>query len=97
MVWQRRAVSLQHSAEGTYPRSQLRIRNIGGSPVHHGGLDHVLKVKSVVLAAGGFEGNARMRAQYPGPCWDTALVCGTRQADKPRYSLTHFTFYYHLQ
>lgn len=45
--------------------------------VHHGGSDHIIKVKSVVLAAGGFEGNARMRAQYLGPGWDTALVRGT--------------------
>ena len=33
--------------------------------------------QSVVLAAGGFEANPAMRAQYLGPGWDLALVRGT--------------------
>lgn len=45
--------------------------------VQHKGSEHVIKSKSVILAAGGFEANARMRAQYLGPGWDTALVRGT--------------------
>jgi succinate dehydrogenase/fumarate reductase flavoprotein subunit len=45
--------------------------------VQHGGREHVIRVKSVILAAGGFEGNARMRSQYLGPGWDAAFVRGT--------------------
>jgi precorrin 3B synthase CobZ len=45
--------------------------------VHHGGKEHVIKAKSVILAAGGFESNPRMRTQYLGPGWDTAHVRGT--------------------
>ncbi len=37
-----------------------------------------LRAKSVVLACGGFESNAEMRARYLGPNWDLAKVRGTR-------------------
>lgn len=36
-----------------------------------------LRARSVVLAAGGFESNPRMRAGYLGPNWDVAKVRGT--------------------
>lgn len=36
-----------------------------------------IKAKAIVLAAGGFESNPRMRAQYLGPGWDLAHVGGT--------------------
>src|SRR5918999_2238958 len=36
-----------------------------------------LPARSVVLAAGGFEANAEMRARYLGPNWDLARVRGT--------------------
>ncbi|KAL4925027.1 uncharacterized protein BDV17DRAFT_294845 [Aspergillus undulatus] len=39
--------------------------------------DHEIQTKAVVLAAGGFEANPRMRAQYLGPGWDFAKVRGT--------------------
>ena len=39
---------------------------------------HQLKAKAVILACGGFESNAAMRAQYLGPGWDLAHVRGTR-------------------
>jgi precorrin 3B synthase CobZ len=45
--------------------------------VQSGGRDHVIKAKSVILAAGGFEANPRMRSQYLGPGWDTAFVRGS--------------------
>ncbi|KAF2088894.1 tricarballylate dehydrogenase [Saccharata proteae CBS 121410] len=45
--------------------------------VHHANKDIEVNVKSVVLAAGGFEANPRMRSQYLGPGWDLALVRGT--------------------
>lgn len=37
----------------------------------------ILVKKGVILAAGGFEANPRLRAQYLGPNWDMALVRGT--------------------
>lgn len=37
----------------------------------------VIRAGAVILAAGGFEANARMRAQYLGPGWDAARVRGT--------------------
>lgn len=45
--------------------------------VQHGDKTHIIKVGAVILAAGGFEGNPRMRSQYLGPGWDTALVRGS--------------------
>src|SRR5215208_3207830 len=37
-----------------------------------------LRSKAVVLASGGFEANAEMRARYLGPGWDLAKVRGSR-------------------
>lgn len=37
-----------------------------------------LRAKAVILACGGFESNAEMRARYLGPNWDLAKVRGTR-------------------
>jgi precorrin 3B synthase CobZ len=41
------------------------------------GEDTLINTKAVVLAAGGFEANPRMRSQYLGPTWDLARVRGT--------------------
>lgn len=42
------------------------------------GKDKEIRVtRGVILAAGGFEANPRLRAQYLGPNWDLALVRGT--------------------
>jgi precorrin 3B synthase CobZ len=41
------------------------------------GLVAVIHGKTIVLAAGGFEANPRMRAQYLGPGWDLGHVRGT--------------------
>lgn len=41
------------------------------------GKQHQVRTGSVILAAGGFEANPRMRAQYLGPNWDVAKVRGT--------------------
>ncbi|OAA55073.1 Fumarate reductase/succinate dehydrogenase flavoprotein [Niveomyces insectorum RCEF 264] len=38
---------------------------------------HTIRASAVILAAGGFEANPRMRAEYLGPGWDLALVRGT--------------------
>ncbi|CZR66515.1 probable succinate dehydrogenase/fumarate reductase, flavoprotein subunit [Phialocephala subalpina] len=37
----------------------------------------MINAKAVILAAGGFESNPRMRSQYLGPGWDLAHVRGT--------------------
>lgn len=37
----------------------------------------LINAKAIILAAGGFESNPRMRAQYLGPGWDLAHVRGT--------------------
>lgn len=45
--------------------------------VVHDGQEKEIKTGAVILAAGGFEANPRMRAQYLGPNWDMAMVRGT--------------------
>lgn len=45
--------------------------------VEQSGKKTLIKTKAVILAAGGFEANPRMRAQYLGPGWDLAFVRGT--------------------
>ncbi len=42
------------------------------------GQEVAIRAKAVVLACGGFESNAEMRARYLGPGWDLAKVRGTR-------------------
>jgi tricarballylate dehydrogenase len=49
-----------------------------GVRVQQDGQMHDLRAKAVVLACGGFESNAEMRARYLGPNWDLAKVRGTR-------------------
>ncbi|CAN8097553.1 unnamed protein product [Discula destructiva] len=41
------------------------------------GSSALIRAKAVILAAGGFEANPRMRAQYLGPGWDLGHVRGT--------------------
>src|SRR5215472_4484447 len=51
---------------------------VEGVRVRHAGRLLDLRAKAVVLACGGFEANAEMRARYLGPNWDLAKVRGTR-------------------
>ena len=44
----------------------------------HDGRQNEISAGAVVLACGGFESNAEMRARYLGPNWDLAKVRGTR-------------------
>ena len=53
-------------------------RGICGVKVRHHGRLFDLRSKAVVLACGGFEANAEMRARYLGPNWDLAKVRGSR-------------------
>ena len=57
----------------------LRDANrVTGITVLHEGETRELRAKAVVLACGGFEANAEMRARYLGLNWDLAKVRGTR-------------------
>jgi len=51
---------------------------VHGVVVKHNGKTTEVKAKAVVLAAGGFQANAEMRARYLGPGWELAKVRGTR-------------------
>lgn len=41
------------------------------------GVTSVIRAKAIILAAGGFEANPRMRSQFLGPGWDLGHVRGT--------------------
>ncbi|KAF2769268.1 tricarballylate dehydrogenase [Teratosphaeria nubilosa] len=45
--------------------------------VEHSGRPTTIRAQAIILAAGGFEANPRMRSQYLGPGWDLAYVRGT--------------------
>ena len=62
------AVSLITDDEGT----------VLGVRARHQGKNVEIRSKAVVLACGGFESSAEMRARYLGPGWDLAKVRGTR-------------------
>src|SRR6267143_1714837 len=51
---------------------------VEGVRVRHQGHIRDLRARAVVLACGGFEANAEMRARYLGPNWDLAKVRGSR-------------------
>jgi tricarballylate dehydrogenase len=51
---------------------------VHGVRVRHQGRTQDLRASAVVLACGGFEANAEMRARYLGRNWDLAKVRGTR-------------------
>lgn len=55
----------------------LRTGAVTSVVVQHAGQERTINAKSVILAAGGFESNARLRSQYLGPGWDVAMVRGT--------------------
>jgi len=62
--------------------AQSLIADDGGAVLgvraKHKGRIVEIRSKAVVLACGGFESNAEMRARYLGPGWDLAKVRGTR-------------------
>ncbi|KAL3467227.1 FAD binding domain-containing protein [Aspergillus heterothallicus] len=52
-------------------------QRVSGVVVEDAAGEHEIEAGAVILAAGGFEANPRMRAQYLGPGWDFAKVRGT--------------------
>jgi tricarballylate dehydrogenase len=57
---------------------KLEGRRVVGVQCASGGDAFALTANAVVLACGGFEANAEMRARYLGPNWDLARVRGTK-------------------
>jgi tricarballylate dehydrogenase len=53
-------------------------RRVNGVSIRCSGDMKELRTRCVVLACGGFEANAEMRARYLGPGWDLAKVRGTK-------------------
>jgi tricarballylate dehydrogenase len=51
---------------------------VQGVVAEHGGEEYEVRSKAVVLACGGFESNAEMRARYMGPGYELAKVRGTQ-------------------
>ena len=73
---ERAGVSVRYESKAT---ALLRSgRRITGVVVATTDSDEDLVADAVVLAAGGFEANAEMRARYLGPGWDLAKVRGSR-------------------
>ncbi|MGH3314983.1 MAG: FAD-dependent oxidoreductase, partial [Nocardioidaceae bacterium] len=62
-----RAMSLIHDDDGVH-----------GVVVRQNGRTREERADAVVLASGGFQANAEMRARYLGPNWDLAKVRGTK-------------------
>lgn len=81
-------VELEHKAarrEGVDLRYETSAQSlverdgrVVGVVARRGGRRVEVAAKAVVLACGGFESNAEMRARYLGPTWDLAKVRGTR-------------------
>jgi tricarballylate dehydrogenase len=67
LLYESPAIALLHDDDGVH-----------GVRVRHNGVTQDLRAGAVVLACGGFESNAEMRARYLGPNWDLAKVRGTR-------------------
>ncbi|KAF2450218.1 FAD/NAD(P)-binding domain-containing protein [Karstenula rhodostoma CBS 690.94] len=73
---QRYGVEIYYSTPG----KRLVTNDTGavtGVVVAYNGVETLLRTKSIILAAGGFEANPRMRSQFLGPGWDLAHVRGT--------------------
>jgi precorrin 3B synthase CobZ len=79
---QRRAASkagikVFYSTSATQLHKDSDTGAINAVSVEHDGKPATIRAKAVILAAGGFEANPKMRAQYLGPGWDLAYVRGT--------------------
>ncbi|KAI4650131.1 uncharacterized protein J4E78_008413 [Alternaria triticimaculans] len=82
LIQDHQACARRHGIEVYYSTPAKRIvtspsGTITGVVVDYKGMSTHIPTKTVILAAGGFEANPRMRAQYLGPSWDLARVRGT--------------------
>jgi precorrin 3B synthase CobZ len=76
------AAALRHGVQTAWNTSLTGIEvDLKGNSVRafvqHEGVAKEIYAAAIILAAGGFEANPKMRCQYLGPNWDCALVRGT--------------------
>ena len=76
------AAARKQGIEVRYGSRAMRLLHDGfriyGVQVKDAGRLYELRAPAVVLAAGGFQGDAEMRTRYLGPGWELAKVRGTR-------------------
>ena len=82
LIADHQACAERHKVEVYYSTAAKRIvtssaGTVTGVIVECEGVDTLVTTNAVILAAGGFEANPRMRSQYLGPNWDVARVRGT--------------------
>jgi precorrin 3B synthase CobZ len=82
MIADHRAVAEKHNVKVSWSTSLINIKynhtdTSSSVTVLQDGHEKVIKASAVILAAGGFEANPRMRSAYLGPGWDMAKVRGT--------------------
>ncbi|RDL30993.1 Uncharacterized protein BP5553_09782 [Venustampulla echinocandica] len=83
LVQDHRAAARQHGVSVFYSTSLTRLVTdphtgaVTSVAVNQCGEEILIRTGAVILAAGGFESNSRMRSQYLGPGWDLAKVRGT--------------------
>jgi precorrin 3B synthase CobZ len=70
-------VRVFYNTSATQLHKDANTGAVNAVSVEHDGRPALIKAKAVILAAGGFEANPRMRSQYLGPGWDLAYVRGT--------------------
>ena len=74
---QQHGVKVFFSTPATSLHKDASTGAITAVSVEHMSHQRTIKANAVILAAGGFEANPRMRSQYLGPGWDLAYVRGT--------------------
>ncbi|KAI6846968.1 FAD/NAD(P)-binding domain-containing protein [Hortaea werneckii] len=70
-------VEVHYSTAATKLHKDSTSDAVGGVSVEQNARPALIQTKAVILAAGGFEANSRMRAHYLGEGWDRAYVRGT--------------------
>ncbi|RFU28086.1 hypothetical protein B7463_g8243, partial [Scytalidium lignicola] len=83
LIEDHKAAARRHGVSVFYSTSLTRLITdpamgaVVSVAVEQDGKETTIRTGAVVLAAGGFESNPRMRSQYLGPGWDLAKVRGT--------------------
>jgi precorrin 3B synthase CobZ len=82
MIADHRAIAERHSVATSWPTTLTGLKYDEASrkvnvTVIQKGVQRTIRAGAVILAAGGFEANPRMRSQFLGPGWDMAMVRGT--------------------
>ncbi|KAH0846625.1 fumarate reductase flavoprotein subunit [Fonsecaea pedrosoi] len=83
LIEDHKAAARKHGVEVLYSTALKRLITdpktgaVTSVAVQTNGEDAVIQTGAVILAAGGFESNPRLRSQYLGPGWDLAKVRGT--------------------